>query len=241
MTAPAPQPIVSGTGSGMGARLAALATAVALIAVVWIGVSGRATAPPPVPSRPAALTPSQIRAVPPEPITTPDPAATPRVSPAPSPSRPAAAYVIAGLIGGADFRTKLVETAPGGAAFSAHYLVPNPVLRSGTLAFEITPALTVDRSRGDTLGVFLMDLETLAANHRTGLEGYTAEIAGRPRLLDAPLPVRRGFDLRVSVKSALGYVAMVDFQLQVVQDHASARGNDGIVGCLSFSTCDAQD
>jgi hypothetical protein len=241
MTEPAAGPVVSSTGGGIGARLAALTTIVALVAVVLVAVTGRAPAPAPPPSPPVAvlLSPTPTRAQ--EPTPTPNQTPIAPMSPTPRPAG-VAVYVIAGLIGGATFRTELVEMAPDLGLFSAQYTVPDPVLRSGTLAFEITPDPTAPRSRGDTLGVFLLDLESLAANHRSGREGHRAEIAGRPALVDAPLPVRRGFELSVSVALAFDHVATVDFQLSLTQQRrASLEGNDGVIGCLPLETCEEQD
>lgn len=242
MTEPAPGPVISGTGGGTGARIAALATGIALTGVVAVAVVGRPPPPAPVPVPPSPVavrspTPTAAEA----PLASPDHPAPAEPSTASPRPRAVGSYVIAGLIGGTSFRTQLVESAPGSGEFWARYALPDPVLRDGTLAFEITPSPTSARSRGDTLGVFLLDLESLAANHRSGLEGYRAVVNGRPALAGAPLPVRNGFELSVSVALAFDYVATVEFGLHVVRARASLQGNDGVIGCLPLETCDAQN
>ncbi len=239
MTQPVPGPVVAGTGGGVAAKRAALATVAALAIVVLVAVAGRGPAPPPAPNQEAIAVPVASREAP---VATPvqaAPSATPR------PTAGAAAtgvYIIAGLIGGSTFRAELVESASDSGTYEARYTVPDPVVRGGTLAFEITPSPTGVRSRGDTLGVFLLDLEALAANHRTGREGHRAVVAGRPTVVDAPLPVRAGFVLSVSVALAFNHVAVVEFELQVDPLlRASLEGNDGVIGCLPLKTCRAQD
>ncbi len=83
-----------------------------------------------------------------------------------------------------------------------------------------------------------MNMEELASNHRAGIEGHKDTVPARPRQLDAPLPIRRGFDIHISVRLAFNEVAAIDFQVHLQQrPEREPIGDDGILGCRAFSSC----
>jgi hypothetical protein len=211
--------------------------------VVWIGFSGRPNPPtivsnasPPASAEPASPDPratADQRATP-IPSALGSPAASPSAAPTAAPS-PADFYVISGLAGRETFRTELRQIYPGYLA-GQYWLSDPPV--GEVLAFEITPPRGATRSPNDALGTWLLNMDELASNHRAGLEGRRAEVAPRPGQVDAPLPVRRGFEIHVSVRLAFNEVAAIDFEIHLRQPpERESIGDDGILGCRGFSTC----
>jgi len=143
--------------------------------------------------------------------------------------------VISGIAGTETFTTELRQVYPGYLA-GQYWLSDPPEVE--LLAFEIGPRQGAARSRNDGLGAWLLNMDELASNHRAGLEGRRAEVAPRPRQVDAPLPVRRGFDIHISVRLAFNEVAAIDFELHLRRPpEREPIGDDGILGCRAFSSC----
>ena len=244
MTAAAPRPTTSPIGGGSRARWGAIGVAAVLGVVVWIGFSGRpnpppivANASPPASAEPASSDPRAATDAPDTPVPSEldSPTASPSTGPTVAPSAAGDSYVISGIAGTETFTTELRQVYPGYLA--GQYWLSDPP-EGELLAFEITPPRGAARSRNDGLGAWLLNMDELASNHRAGLEGRRAEVAPRPRQVDAPLPVRRGFDIHISVRLAFNEVAAIDFELHLRRPpEREPIGDDGILGCRAFSSC----
>ncbi len=246
MSGPAPRPVVAGVRGGIGARLAAIATAVALIGVVWVGTSGKPAATP-VPS-PVPLARVSSTGTPQARITA-RPTAAASASPvvlrppqAPTPAPTSVldgdqALVATGSVGDESFELAFTEARPG--VFVAEHWTHSPPT-SDVLEFEITdvrrrPGL----GRTSSVGGWSISLAELAGNARAGTSVLTATAPARPRLTRAPLPVRRGFALEVSVRLAFQEVAVVYLRIRVGEKvRNQVQGDDGFMGCRGFLSCD---
>ncbi len=246
MSGPAPRPVVAGVRGGVGPRLAGIATALVLIGVVWVGTSGKPATP--VPS-PAPVAQASATGTPQAPITPGTPvgaSASPAVLRPTEPPTPAPtsvlggqyALVAAGSVGNEIFGVAFSEARPG--VFVAEHWTQSPPT-SDVLEFEITdvrrrPGL----ARTASVGGWSLSLAELAGNARAGASVLTATAPARPRLTRAPLPVRRGFELEVSVRLAFQEVAVVYFRLRVGEKvRNQVQGDDGFMGCRGFGPCDS--
>lgn len=217
--------------------MVALVVAAALAVVVWVGISGRPTPPPIVADAlptPSASTSAAVATASPLPLELPGP--TPALAPDPTPAaEPGDHYLINGLAGRTSFSTALREVSPD---YLAGQLWLSDPPEGELLAFEISPPRTAARSPGDTLGTWLVNMDELASNHRAGISGHQDSVPARPRLIDAPLPIRRGFDIQISVRLAFNEVAAIDFEILLRQPpEREPIGDDGILGCRAFSSC----
>jgi hypothetical protein len=231
MSDPAPEPTTARIGGGHKARLIALGVLGSLAAVVWVGFAGR---PAPVPQL-AAVDPTP-RLTPPTaspPTAVPTEAATPPPNPRAEPSSQPSGYVINGVVGTTTFNVPMVQGPSG--ALSAQYRVPSPP-QGSSLAFEITPLRGPDDAPLVNLGAWVVSLDRLAGDVRGGTQGYHATVDPRPTQLQAPLPIRRGFGVHVSVQLAQDHIAVIDFAVNVAP-RREPIGDDGIVGCRAYATC----
>ena len=231
----APRPETTPLGGGLAARLTALVVAGALVAVVWVGMSDGST-PPAVPIPVAQAPLGSVTAT----GSAPEPSSADDVSPSPlATSRPTATpsdrYVAAGTIGSEEFRAPLDEVENGHLT-GRYRLRQRP--QSDELTYEIVQLEKVGQwnfSEVATVGAWSHSLAELAANHRSGVEPVTGRIRARPRWWGGPRPIRRGYELRVSVGLTLDDVAVVFFDMQLGQTRPT-MGDDGIFDRMIWGT-----
>ena len=231
----APRPVTTPLGGGLSARLTALLVAGALVAVMWIGMSDRST-PPAVPIPIAQARPSTAPATgsAPEPSPAADVSPSPLATPRPT-ATPSDRYVATGTIGGEVFRAPLDEIKDGHLT-GQYWLRDRP--QGDDLAYEIVQLEKVEPwnfSQVATVGAWSHSLAELAANHRGGVEPVTARIQARPGWWGGPRPIRRGYELRVSVRLTFDDVAVVYFDMQLGKTRPT-MGDDGIFDRMIWGT-----
>ena len=184
-----PLPEITRVRGGGSARLGAVVVAIALVAIVWVGISGRPN-PAPISAVPAdatgAPTLSTTRPVPAVP--------SPMTTPAPTPG-PGDTYGASLAIGKLRYVTILSELEPGHLTGELHF--PSPArLPSGTFAFsELWHDGHVDAAVA--INEWTVDLEALVDATRTPAAVIEEKVGAQSALLDVPPPVTRGYDINV--------------------------------------------
>lgn len=161
----------------------------------------------------------------------PDPPAEP--TPTPQPLPPIAPlterYVVAGTVGAEQFRTQLVEVKPGYLA--GEYWLASPP-DGDELFFRFARRVPRSSAGRDVIGRWNLGLDVLSSDQRAGLEQVIASAPPRPRMLAAPVPIQRGYELHVSVRLAFNEVAVVYFEM-VLGPTRRILGEDGLIGAPS--------
>ncbi len=168
------------------AQLAAVAVIGVLIAVVWVGMSGRTTPVPPVTFNP-------IVAVEPEPTETPTSQPTPTAQPSAS-NGPQDVFGVYAELGDTQYITILSEPEPG--RLFGRIRVPLPLPSTdGTFVFQQFSSAAV-RGRPVPIADWPLKVDALAADSPAFL-AVNATLPARRTIIGAPRPVERGYRLTV--------------------------------------------
>lgn len=217
-----------------GRRPAVLASVMVigiLIAMVWIGMSGR-TNPSPAPSLAAvaevptlSLSPT---ASPAPPSTTPDP--VPASSASPSNVTPEEIYGVYAQIGDAQYITILSEPAPG--HLFGRLRVPLPLAETdGTFVFQQFASRDV-RGQPVSIADWPINVDALAADSPMFL-AVNATLPPRRTIQNAPRPVERGYHLTVTGQRR-GEQGELTINVSIGPNR-QLQGNDGILGWAGVS------
>jgi hypothetical protein len=211
-------------GGHRSAIIAALAVVGVLVAVVWVGVSGRPTPAPLATFNPVAdLDP------------TPGSAAAPTVNPTgdlvPDPTPGAVAAVprdIFGVfanLGDVQFATILAEPEPGHLVGRLSVPIPPPA-SDGTFAFQ---QFSSEDGRGLTIPIadWPINVDALAADSPEFI-AVNAELPARRTIVGAPRPVEHGYRLTV-VGRRNGSTGEFTISIRIGPNR-QLDGNDGILG-----------
>ena len=228
-------------GDGRSPRLGALAVVGVLVVVAWVGFSNR---PPASPSATPALaavgqpTPEREPSAEPTASGTPLPFATaPASSAHPPGERPPDAvgagsgtrdyYVVQAAFELRTFTTLFTETAPGTFIAELSIPIPPPATR-GELRLlglqETAPGTTI------SIGAWPLLLESLNAASGREYVVLDRRVVARPRLLNQPLPVLRGYRLTAAAEGGLGTgLGTLTVEIEM-GPNGRIIGDDGIFG-----------
>ena len=218
---------------GRSARIAALLVAGVLVTVVWIGMSGRSTPPPPQPTNLAvALEPTDA-----PPTTEPTPTATPAIGQEIPDGPVAEADEVFGVyaeFGFNQYITVLSEPEPGHLVGHLQMRLPIPDAK-GIFVFE--QLASRDLTGGPRfIGDWPISVETVSANGPDVLVLNVSPPARRS-MLGSPTPVNRGFQLQVNARRDL---ANGELQIDVrIGPTRQIVGDDGLLGWPSVATMTA--
>jgi len=210
-------PEMARIGGGMNAKVGVAIFAVVLVGVVAVAVAGRPQAPPAGLQTPAAVAdvPSAL------PTATP----LPTLQPPPPPARPDQSYGVILNVGDVAYMTTLDRVF---GSLSAVVRVPIPLSRSsGTLQFnEITTYTGSQRTQ--EVASWRIPLTALDDPKRESTVLIEKDVPARPKLLNVPAPLRRGYHVTVSaVNGFLFGLLSVEIKLGPVP---GVDGDDGIFG-----------
>ncbi len=213
-----PLPETTRVRGGGSARIGAVVVAVVLVAIAWVGISGRPNPAPrsAVPTLAAAAAPSGGSGLS---NARPDPAVpTPDVTPVPTP-KPAATYGASLAMGNVRYVTILSELQPGHLTGELHFPSP-PLLPTGRFTFSelwhdglVEGAVAIDE--------WAIDLDALASATRTAATVVEASVPAQRSVLDVPPPVTRGYEI-----SVVGRNDLLFSQLLIDVTLGANRGND---------------
>lgn len=213
---PPDQPTTTRIGGGGSAHLAAIGVVVVLLALVWVGWSGR-------PAGPGAATVGAGRAPsgPGHPTGTPTPgegAAPPRVHFAED------VYGFTATVDGRQFFAVLQET--GTERFTATVRLPfrRPQDAPSVQLHQLWTR--AERSNYAELGSWQLPLEAIDPDVRRSGTVLEAEVAARPQARGQALLIRRGFTLQVAVDSQMLF-AILEVDVRLLPRIARRLGEDG--------------
>ncbi len=217
-------PGLTPTTTRLGGRRSAWAGALVVLSLlgglIWVGVAGRPSASPkpivadaspsPVPGGAAATsTPSVVQ-----------PSATP-------PSELAGeSFGVSASIGGHQYLAYLDEIEPG-YLFTSFRVTNPPEAAEGTLSLD---EVWVNRAMDSTVAVgeWQLPLDPLLSNSQREGTVIDVTVSPRPRLLNVPVPVIRGYHLTVYAKNDLLF-GTVAVEIRIGPNQR-IRGDDGIYG-----------
>jgi hypothetical protein len=222
-----PLPETTRVRGGGSARIGAVVVAVVLVAIVWVGISGRPN-PPPI----SAIPPVATAAAPSGGLglssARPDTAVpTPDVTRAPTPEPPET-YGASLAMGNVRYVTILSELQPGHLTGELHFPSP-PLWPTGTFTFselwhdgQVEGAVAIDE--------WAIDLQALASATRTAATLVEASVPAQRSLLGVPPPVTSGYEINVVGRNDLLFgQLLIDVRL------GANRGNDdGAAAKLRF-------
>lgn len=205
---------------GVSAHIGAIVVAGMLVAVVWIGMSGRSAPPAPRSAPPVAAQSSKAA--------TPELQPTPIAAPAAGPavSRPNDVFGVYAKLGDSQFITILAEPEPGLLTGRLRVPIPPPATR-GTFVFQ---QFSAPSAPGQPVHVahWPLRVEMLVAASRRESVVVDATVPARRTKVNAPRPVQRGFRLTVRAQSG---VASGELLIEVqIGPNRQLVGDDGIFG-----------
>lgn len=209
-------------GGGRPWWLGALVVLAALVTVVWIGVSGR----PVSTAQPVADIPSASA-----PTLAPDATAPPTASsPEPTPAQSAIAragesFGVTAAIGSQQYTSLLDELEPG--YLFAIFRVDNPG-RQDPATLSLKEFFTEALDGPVALGEWPLPLDPLYHGSRERQTVIDIHVPARPKLLNVPTPVLRGYRLTVYAQNELLF-GTVAVEIRIGPNQ-SITGDDGSLG-----------
>jgi hypothetical protein len=220
---------------GRSAGVVAVVVAGVLGLIIWIGIAGRPPAPPPSPpavARASAVTAASLSASPSPEGPSPSPA-----DPSPSPpdvARSRSFFNVAATIGDRQYVAELEQISPRLLRGSLEIPVP-PRATRGKLALS-QAWLTRSHAAWSTFGEFDLRLDALSAG--SGREYVVLDASRRPGGSNEYLTLiaARGYDIEVRAQTG---DPLSTFIVEVRLTARDIVGDDGVVGCRAFGTCDS--
>ena len=199
-----------------------------LIAVVWVGMSGRSPTPPPVTFNPVAVvehTPANSPAPLPTPTAQPGADDGPTAVPAPLTPVSGDVFGVSAVLGDAQYITILSEPEPGHLTGRLRLPIPVPA-EEGTFVFQQFSSAEVP---GQSVSIADWPI-TVAALSADSSEFYAvnATLPARRTIVGAPRPVERGYRLTV-VGQRNGNEGELVINVRIGPNR-QLQGNDGILG-----------
>lgn len=211
---------VARIGGGPSARLGALVVGVVLVVVIGVAIAGRPPAPPAVSATPPAVAAGE----------TPAPTAVPTEEPtaAPTPGRPAVfeLYGASLLIG--TVRYEMILDSIGTSRLSTDIRVPLPRSEAnGVLSFNALSSFG-SAATVKSISEWSISLAPLTKAARDRIIVLEVDVPARPKLLNVPPPIRRGYHLIVYARSDLLF-GVVTMEV-TLGPRPGITGDDGLIG-----------
>jgi len=210
-------PEMARIGGGMNAKVGVAAVAVILVGVIWVAISGRPPAPPVSAQTPPAVAVESSAAATPTPI--------PTLGPPPPPAPPDQGFGVVVNVGDVSYMTTLDRLF---GKLTAVVRIPIPLSRdNGGLVFNQITTFNGSQ-RIQQVASWRIPLSALDDPKREPTVVIEKDIPARPKLLNVPEPVRRGYHIEVSALNGLLFgLINVEITLGPV---VGITGDDGLIG-----------